>query len=194
MTYCAGPAVLPRYESDPRVLRETFSYFPSGVVALLAEVDGAPRGLVASAFTVGVSIDPPLVSCAIQLTSTSWPVLRTAARIGVSVFAEDQGHLARQLSSRNHQERFTGVPLRETGSTARFIAGAPVWFECGFAGEFPAGDHTVALLEVHALGADRERRPLVFHGSAFRQLLLPSNDPPTAPSSPASKETAHEHP
>ena len=169
-------AVLPRYEEDPHHLRNTFSYFPSGVVALLAEVDGEPRGMVASAFTVGVSMDPPLVSCAIQVTSSTWPLLRTASTIGISVLAESQGNLARQLSSRNRAERFADVPLRDTGSNARFIAGAPVWFECTLHGEFPAGDHTVALLQVTALGADPGLNPLVFHGSAFRQLLLPERE------------------
>jgi len=166
------PAALPSYESDPTRLREAFSYFPSGVVALLAVVDGENHGMVASAFTVGVSWDPPLVSCAVQNSSTTWAVLRHAARIGVSVLAEDQGELARQLSSRNRGARFTDVPLREVGSSALFIAGAPVWFECSLAGEFPAGDHTVALLEVTSLGADPTGRPLIFHGSTFQQLQL----------------------
>ena len=70
---------------------------------------------------------------------------------------------------------------------ARFIAGAPVWFECEFAGEFPAGDHTVALLKVLALGADPELKPLVFHGSSFRQLLLPAHDLPSDTNSAAPK-------
>ena len=165
-------AALPPYEDDPKRLRETFSYFPSGVVALLAEVDGVHHGMVASAFTVGVSWDPPLVSCAIQNRSTTWIVLREAARIGVSVLAENHGALARQLSGRDKSARFTDAPLREVGSSALFIAGAPVWFECSLAGEFPAGDHTVTLLEVTALGADPTGRPLIFHGSTFQQLQL----------------------
>lgn len=165
-------AALPAYESDPARLRETFSYFPSGVVALIADVDGEFHGMVASAFTVGVSMDPPLVSCAIQNTSTTWPVLRTAARLGVSVLGEDQGDLARQIAGRDRAGRFRDVPLREVGSAALFIAGAPVWLECAPAGEFPAGDHTVALLRVTAMGADPAERPLVFHGSQFRQLQL----------------------
>jgi flavin reductase (DIM6/NTAB) family NADH-FMN oxidoreductase RutF len=140
--------------------------------------------MVASAFTVGVSIDPPLVSCAIQRTSSTWPVLKSAGTVGISVLAEDQGELCRRLGSRNRADRFTGVPLRSTGTPARFIAGAPVWLECAINGEFPAGDHTVALLEVRALGADPGLNPLVFHGSSFRQLLLPGRDltpPPCAP-------------
>ncbi|GAB3535161.1 flavin reductase family protein [Arthrobacter tecti] len=169
-------AELPRYESDSRQLRETFSYFPSGIVALLAELDGNPYGMVASAFTVGVSMEPPLVSCAIQLSSSTWPILKTAHTIGISVLGEDQAEFARQLGSKKREERFVDVPLRETGSSAQFIAGAPVWFETTFTGEFPAGDHTVALLEVRALGADPGLNPLVFHASAFRQLLLPARD------------------
>lgn len=169
-------AALPRYEADPRQLRETFSYFPSGVVALLADIGGEPQGMVASAFTVGVSTEPPLVSCAIRMASTTWPVLRTAPYLGISVLAAHQGALARQIASPERAGRFADVPLRETGSSARFIAGAPVWFECTVYSELPAGDHTVALLEVHALGADPGVEPLVFHGSAFRQLLLPERE------------------
>jgi flavin reductase (DIM6/NTAB) family NADH-FMN oxidoreductase RutF len=170
-------AALPRYEADPELLRRTFAYFPSGVVALVADVGEEPRGIVASAFTVGVSANPPLVSCAVQRSSTTWPVLRQAATLGVSVLAADQADLARQIGSRDRTRRFVGVPLRDTGSTARFIAGAPVWFECTLHGEFPAGDHTVALLQVCGLGADPDVAPLVFHGSLFRRLLLPTDSP-----------------
>jgi flavin reductase (DIM6/NTAB) family NADH-FMN oxidoreductase RutF len=167
-------ASLPRYDADPAHLRRTFSYFPSGVVALIAEVDGQPRGLVAATFTVGVSIEPPLVLCAIQNSSQTWPRLRRASTIGISVLAEDQGPLGLQIGSKNPAERFADVPLRSAGSTARFIAGAPVWFECEIYGEHPAGDHAVVLLEVVGLGADPALRPLVFHGSTFRQLVKPA--------------------
>lgn len=169
-------ADLPHYDGNARSLREMFSYFPSGVAALLAEIDGKPTGIIASSFTVGVSIDPPLVSCAIRRASTTWPELRRASNIGISVLAEDQGAMARQIASRQADERFVEVPLRNTGSSARFIAGAPVWFECTFAEEHPAGDHTIVLLEVHRGGADPTLKPLVFYGSAFRRLLLPPHD------------------
>jgi flavin reductase (DIM6/NTAB) family NADH-FMN oxidoreductase RutF len=166
-------AELPHYDGDARNLREMFSYFPSGVLALLAEIDDTPTGIIASSFTVGVSIEPPLVSCAIRRASTTWPTLKRASAIGISVLAEDQGKMARQIASQDAAGRFADVPLRHTGSSARFIAGAPVWFECTFYDEHPAGDHTIVLLQVYRGGADPALKPLVFYGSAFRQLLLP---------------------
>jgi flavin reductase (DIM6/NTAB) family NADH-FMN oxidoreductase RutF len=169
-------ATLPEYDGEQAALRRTFSHYPAGVVVLIADVEGL-TSLVASTFTVGVSADPPLVSVAIQRTSTSWPTLRAADRIGVSVFAADQDALCRQLAGRDHANRFTDVPLRSTGSSARFVAGAAMWFDCTLFSEVPAGDHTVALLEIQALGADHDTEPLVFHASAFRGLYYPPAPP-----------------
>ena len=62
---------------DPARLREAFGSFPSGVVAVAAEVDGALIGLAASSFT-SVSLDPPLVSVSLANSSKTWPDLRRA--------------------------------------------------------------------------------------------------------------------
>ena len=56
---------------DPVRLREAFGTFPSGVVAVAAEVDGVLTGLAASSFTP-VSLDPPLVQFSIANTSKTW--------------------------------------------------------------------------------------------------------------------------
>jgi flavin reductase (DIM6/NTAB) family NADH-FMN oxidoreductase RutF len=157
-------------ELDTATVRRAFAGFPSGVVALIARVDGAPVGLVASSFTVGVSSTPPLVSVAMRRSSATWPLLRRADRIGVSVLAEDQAHLARQLSAPDRARRFDGVDLIATGTGARLLAGAASWFECALHSEVDAGDHTVAFLEVIALGTSPDRPPLFFHGSTFRRL------------------------
>src|SRR5699024_6686996 len=50
-------------------LRSAFGQFPSGVAALAASTDSGPAGMAVSSFTVGVSLQPPLVSVAIQNTS-----------------------------------------------------------------------------------------------------------------------------
>jgi flavin reductase (DIM6/NTAB) family NADH-FMN oxidoreductase RutF len=164
-------AALPRYENDTAALRHAFSLFPSGVVSLIARTNGKIEGMIASAFTVGVSLAPPLVSCAIQIRSRTWPRLRGASSIGISVLAEGQGNIAREIAGEDRSLRFVSAPLRHVGSEAVFVSGAPVWFECKIHAEVEAGDHIVVLLEVIGVGADPGLRPLVFHASSFNQLL-----------------------
>jgi flavin reductase (DIM6/NTAB) family NADH-FMN oxidoreductase RutF len=154
---------------DPGALRRTFALFPSGVAAIAAEVDGVPRVLVASSFQVGISADPPLVLFAVQHTSETWPVLRRAERLGVSVLGEAHEAVAKQLASKV-ADRFSGVATERTPSGAVLIGGAPVHLECSIEGGMPAGDHDLVLLRVHALATDPAAEPLVFHGSTFRRL------------------------
>ena len=154
---------------DDGALRRTFALFPSGVAAIAAEVDGAPRVLVASSFQVGISADPPLVLFAVQRTSETWPVLRRAARLGVSVLGEAHEAACRQLASKV-VDRFSGIATERTGTGAILIEGAPVHLECSVEGETPAGDHDRVLLRVHALATDPGAEPRVFHGSTFRRL------------------------
>lgn len=159
------------YSPDSQLLRTTFSYFPSGVVALAAEVDGVSEGLVASSFTVGVSMEPPLVLFSVQNTSTTWPTLKKAERIGISVLGETHGQTARQIAAKDKTTRFENLQLERSEQGALFVHGSPVWLETKSYAEYPAGDHTLILLEVTGLYTDEAIEPLVFHGSAFKQLL-----------------------
>ncbi|KAA0974223.1 oxidoreductase [Arthrobacter sp. UCD-GKA] len=156
---------------DSQLLRETFAHFPSGVAAMAAEVDGSAHALVASSFTVGVSLEPALVMFAVQKRSGTWPILRNAPRVGVSILGQDQGPLCRQLANRDKNARFAGVDVHQLDSGALLLPNASLWFECSIYDEHPAGDHDVVLLEIHALHVDKETSPLVFHDSTFRQLV-----------------------
>lgn len=157
--------------SDPMTLRRAFGHYPSGVAALAAEVDGAKHVVIASSFMVGISLDPPLVQFAIQNTSQTWPKLREAERIGVSVIGQDQGPLSRQLAGRDRDARFEGVGHNQVEGGAVLLHDAPITFECSVYAEYPAGDHEVILLKVEALTCDDESEPIVFHGSRFRDLI-----------------------
>jgi flavin reductase (DIM6/NTAB) family NADH-FMN oxidoreductase RutF len=163
------PLILQDVADDPLVLRTTFAQFPTGVAALSAVVDGEPVVLVASSFQVGISLEPPLVLFAVQHTSTSWPKLKGAGRIGVSVLGEAHDLVARQLASKA-ADRFAGIATSTTASGANYVHGAPVWFETSTHSQFPAGDHDVVLLEVHATGSAENTEPLVWHASGFRTL------------------------
>jgi flavin reductase (DIM6/NTAB) family NADH-FMN oxidoreductase RutF len=159
-------------QADPLAqnqLRRVLATFPTGVAAVAAIINGEPAGLAANSF-VSVSLDPPLVSVCIGHSSTTWPVLRAAGRLGISVLGAHQETASRQLSSRDG-DRFAGLRWRATDDGAVLLHEASAWFECSIEREIAAGDHDIVLLRVHDLGAS-EAMPLVFHGSAYRQLQV----------------------
>jgi flavin reductase (DIM6/NTAB) family NADH-FMN oxidoreductase RutF len=149
-------------------LRAAFAAFPSGVTAVAALRDGKPVGMSASSFT-SVSLDPPLVSVCVALTSTTWPLLLPAPRLGLSVLAEEQGPVARALAAQGI-DRFAEVSWEHTPDGAVFIHSSVLWLDTVLYGVVPAGDHQIALLQVEQLWTFPDLPPLVFHGSKFRQL------------------------
>lgn len=143
--------------------------FPSGVAAICAEVDGVPYGMISSSFSVGVSFEPVLAAFSVRDGSATWPILRRAERLGVSVLAAHHGELGYQLASR-HGDRFAGLAVETTERGAIFLPDSPLRLDCRIASEVPAGDHTLVVLAVHALSADGEVEPLVYHRKRFRRL------------------------
>ena len=156
-------------EVDPTTLRRVLAAFPTGVTALAALVDGEPVGMAANSFT-SVSLDPPLVSVCVATTSSTWPELRRATRIGVSVLSHEQESASRSLAARGI-DRFADLSWHATDDGAILLDGATAWFDCSVEREIRAGDHEIVLLNVHGLGtAEPHTPPLVFHGSRYRRL------------------------
>jgi flavin reductase (DIM6/NTAB) family NADH-FMN oxidoreductase RutF len=154
---------------DPRRLRDAFGVFPSGVVAVAAEVDGAITGLAASSFT-SVSIDPPLVSFSIARTSKTWPDLRRAPHLGITVLAEHHGEVCRQLAG-PVDARFIDIAVTTSDDGAVTLDDGLARFDCTIHREVEAGDHLVILLRLHAVEHSLGQ-PLVFHRSAFGRLAV----------------------
>lgn len=161
--------------SDQVELRRAFGCFPTGVTAVCALMDGVPTGMAANSFT-SVSLEPPMVSVCIQNSSSTWPRLRNLPRVGVSVLAEGQDQACALLSMK-HGDRFAGLSWCATEDGAVFVDNAVAWLGCSRYSEVTAGDHSIVLLQLHALRADPAIAPLVFHGGKFRQLARDLSQP-----------------
>ena len=133
---------------DVVALRTAFGVFPSGVVAVAAEVDGELLGLAASSFT-SVSLDPPLVSFSVANASKTWPALRRSSHFEVTILADHHGKVCRQLAG----------PVEQR-------------FDCTIYDEVAAGDHTIVLLRLHAVEQQDTAQPLVFHRSGFGTVAV----------------------
>lgn len=153
---------------DPGKLRKTFAHFPSGVTGVCAFIDAGPVGMAASSFAP-VSLDPPLVLFCAARTSLTWPLLRHAPELGISVLGDQQEALCRQLAGRP-EERFLGVEWSRTEHGAVLLEGATAWLACQLEDEVAAGDHSVVVLRVNALSSAPARRPLIFYQSRLQGL------------------------
>ena len=166
-TAMTGRSLSTNQDLDPARLREAFGIFPSGVVAVAAEVDGASVGLAASSFT-SVSLDPPLVSFSVANTSKTWPDLRRAGHLGVTVLADH--HDARLPPAR----RPGGAPLRRLSLTvtddgAVTLDDGLARFDCTIHDEVEAGDHIIVLLRA---ARRRARRHLPAAGLPPQRLRV----------------------
>jgi len=155
-------------ELSPTSLREAFGHFPSGVIAIAAEVDGTLVGLAASTF-VPVSLDPPLVSFCVQNTSETWPKLKGRPSLGISVLGESHDEAARTLAAKTG-DRFAGLSTVSRESGAVFVEGTSMWLESAIEQLIPAGDHTIVILRVSGITVHADVPPIVFHRSTFRRL------------------------
>lgn len=167
--------LLTNQDLDRVRLRTAFGIFPTGVVAIAAEVGGVVTGLAASSFT-SVSLDPPLVSVNLANTSKTWPDLRRARHLGVTILAGHQDDVCRQLAG-PVEHRLDGVDCSVSPDGAVTLDEGLAQFDCTIYREVEAGDHLLVLLRLHAVAhADASAGdPLVFHRSAFGQLRSASS-------------------
>ncbi|GAB3706603.1 flavin reductase family protein [Corynebacterium nasicanis] len=148
-------------------LRPVLAHVPTPLVAVAALVDGRPTGLVLGSF-VGLSLDPPLIGLSVQTTSSTWPLLRDAPEVGISVLGSAHAGIARQLGG-PAADRFTGVAWSARGQTV-LLDDAVAHLRAHLVDEVLTGDHVFAVLQVTEATADGAVDPLVFHGSRVRSL------------------------
>ena len=160
---------------DPAQLRQAFGIFPSGVVAVAAEVDGQLVGLAASSFT-SVSLDPPLVSFSIANTSKTWPTC-AAPRTWVSPSWPTTTAWSHGSSPGRWPTGSTGWTSYSSDRGAVTLRDGLALFDTTIHNELKAGDHTIVLLRLHAVQQVDHALPLVFHRSGFKRLSADDLDP-----------------
>ncbi len=150
---------------DPRLMRDVLGHFASGVTVVTADGGRGPLGFTCQSFS-SLSLDPPLVAIAPARTSTTWPRLRDVGRFCVNVLAEDQSDLSATFA-RSGVDKFAGVSWQPSRHGSPVLAGVVAWIDCTLWAEYDGGDHTIVAARVLDLGADPDRRPLLFHRGAY---------------------------
>lgn len=153
---------------DPRMLRDVLGHFASGVTVVTADTADGPIGFTCQSFS-SLSLDPPLVAFSPARTSRTWARLRDIGRFCVNVLAEGQDAVSQNFA-RSVADKFAGVPWRPSPHGSPVLDDVVAWIDGELWAEYDGGDHTIVVARVLDLGADPDRRPLLFHRGAYGLL------------------------
>lgn len=162
---------------DPATQREVFGALPTGVTAVtgLTE-DRTPRGFIVGTFQ-SLSLDPPLVTFAVDKSSSTWPTLRSTGRFTANILSTEQLHVSRALS-RKGDEKFRGVDYEEGPLGTPHISGAAAWIDCEVLSEVVAGDHYMIVGSIEEI-TPGVGEALMFRGGKFGEFTMWQTPTPT---------------
>lgn len=151
---------------DPFEFRQLCGRFATGITVVTAlDATGVPRGMTANSFA-SVSLDPPLVSVAIDLSASAHTVLLAAPRFAINILAAHQEALSRRFAS-GMEERFEGVGWHRGPADQLLLDGALAHMICETWSTVPAGDHTILIGRVIGGAAADHGRPLLYYRGGY---------------------------
>lgn len=153
---------------DPALFRQLLGRFTTGVVVLTARApDGHPQGMTINSLA-SVSLEPPLVSVAIDHVALMHPNLMAAKHFALNILAADQEAMSRRFAG-NREGRFDGVGYQESPLGHVWLEGALAHLECERVALHEAGDHTI-IIALLVNGVANDLRPLVYFRGGYGSL------------------------
>lgn len=134
-------------------------------VAVLTAIteDGRAHGTTVTAFA-SLSLDPPMVSAALDRSSRLLAAVRESRRVGITLLAEGQDELATQFATKAG-DKFDGVAWHLRGGLPRLDDSAG-WLGCQVRDLVDGGDHVVLFCLVDDVEVSQQR-PLVYGHRQF---------------------------
>lgn len=149
------------------VSRGTFRNVMASVCAPVTVVTtltaGRPYGSTVSAFA-SLSLEPPMVSVALDRRSNLLAAIQTSGTFGVNVLHRDHQAIATRFAQ-SDVDRFAGVEWAIANDVPR-LTGAGGWIACEVASAVEGGDH-VLLLGAVVDAIDTDLEPLTYAHRTF---------------------------
>jgi flavin reductase (DIM6/NTAB) family NADH-FMN oxidoreductase RutF len=149
---------------EQQQFRDVMSGVCTPVTIVTSAIGGVPFGTTVSSFA-SLSLDPPLVSLALDRRSSLLAPIQTAGRFAVNILGRTQDDLA-VVFARRDVDRFSATDWYFERGLPR-LTDAPSWMECDLHRTVEAGDH---LLLLGLLRSARSRgivAPLVYANRTF---------------------------
>lgn len=156
-----------RYDTmDEFRFRDICGRFATGVTIVTTfDPDGLPAGMTVNSFA-SVSLDPPLVTVAIDRNASAFAVLRDAEQWTVNILDSHQEALSRRFSATT-ADRFDGVGWRRGPAGELLLDGTLAYLACRRWNAVEAGDHVILIGEVFDGGTGEHGRPLLYYRGGY---------------------------
>lgn len=160
----------PIQPADQDRFREVIGHFATGVAVVTTSGSTGPCGMTANA-VASLSLDPLLLVVCFDNTARTLPVVRSSGRFAINILSRDQREISRVFASKLAEtEKFADIAY-ELRDDVPVLDGALAWLVCDAEQLVPAGDHTIGIGAVRAMGLDvHEREPLVWYRGEYRSI------------------------
>mgnify|MGYP006268260569 CR=1 FL=1 len=142
--------------------KEVLGHFATGVTVISATTKDGPAGFTCQSFAA-LSLEPLLVTFAARRAGSSWPKIREASTLAISVLSEEQETIARAMAT-SGGDKFADVAHFALANGAPGIAGALAHIEGTVASVSEHGDHDIVVVAVTGLHCEPGRPLLYFRG------------------------------
>jgi flavin reductase (DIM6/NTAB) family NADH-FMN oxidoreductase RutF len=174
-------------EVDAATFRGTARHWSTGVAVITARHNEEVFAKTVSSLCT-LSLEPPLISVAVDARSPLVAAVRGSGRYAVAVLADHQEPLARRFAARGAGRAlglFRGAPMLTGATGAPVLEDCLAWFDCRVHAVLPGGDHALLVGRVAEAG-ERPGEPLLYHDGRFCSLTaaLPAPASVPVPTSP----------
>lgn len=154
-----------------QAMRNVMSRFPTGVTVITVEDLGRWQGMTANSVN-SVSLEPPLVSVAIDARAYTLELIQRAGHFAINLLASDQAELSRRFArpGARGESLFQGITVHRAATGDPILAGVTGHVTCVLYASYPAGDHSLILGEVIEARWGEAKEPLVFYHSQYHQI------------------------
>ncbi|MEO5825090.1 MAG: flavin reductase family protein [Gemmatimonadales bacterium] len=151
---------------DQYDFRQLCGRFATGVTVVTTLDDaGQPAGMTANSFA-SVSLDPPLISVAVDKAASMYGAITAAQVFTVNILEAHQEALSRRFAA-GLPDRFEGVGWHRGTDGQLVLDGVLAHLCCEKWQEFDAGDHTIVIGRVRFGASAEHGRPLLYYRGGY---------------------------
>ncbi len=156
---------------DVAQFKRALGLWASGVTVVTTTTNGLAYSMTASSFA-SLSVEPLMVLICVAKAATLHELLVEAGAFAVNILRDDQRGLAETFarSGREPVARLEGVETFAGPTGSPIFKPCLAYLDCQLAALYDAGDHSIAVGSVKAVGSDESGSPLLYYNRSYRAI------------------------